>query len=91
MTKAKQVTEMSSAGYYIHLELYFMTLFTIVSMPHNIQKCYMDYFLCRPIYTYPDTINMMYYNTMVLITKNYFSHQISELGTFYCKCQADLM
>ena len=58
---------------------------------HNIKKCYMQYFLCRPIYTYPDTINMTYHDTMVLITKNYFSHQISELGTFYCKCQADLM
>ena len=37
MAKAKQVTEMSSAGYYIHLELYFMTVFTFVSMPpHHI-------------------------------------------------------
>ena len=37
LAKAKQVTEMSSAGYYIHLELYFMTLFTFVSMPpHHI-------------------------------------------------------
>ena len=38
----------------------------------NIQKCYRDYFLCRLIYTYPYTINLMYYNTMVLIMKNYF-------------------
>ena len=45
----------------------------------NIKKCYMDYFLCRPIYTYPYTIGLMYYDTMVLITKNYFSHQMSEL------------
>ena len=37
LAKAKQVTEMSSAGYYIHLELYFMTVFTFVSMPpHHI-------------------------------------------------------
>ena len=28
LAKAKQVTEMSSAGYYIHLELYFVTVFT---------------------------------------------------------------
>ena len=36
-TKAKKVTEMSSAGYSIHLELYFMTAFTSVSMPpHHI-------------------------------------------------------
>ena len=35
--KAKQVTEMSSAGYYIHLELYFVTVITFVSMPpHHI-------------------------------------------------------
>ena len=37
LTKAKQVTEMSSVGYYIHLELYFVTVFTFVSMPpHHI-------------------------------------------------------
>ena len=57
----------------------------------NVKKCYMDYFLCRPIYAYPYTINLMYYDTMVLITKNYFSHKTSELCTSYCKCQADLM
>ena len=35
--KAKQVTEMSSAGYYIHLELYLVTACTFVSMPpHHI-------------------------------------------------------
>ena len=51
----------------------------------------MDYFLCRPIYAYPYTINLMYYDTMVLIMKNYISHQTSELGTSYCKCQAELM
>ena len=39
----------------------------------------MDYFLCRPIYTYCYMINMMYYDTMVLIMNNYFSHQISDL------------
>ena len=37
LAKAKQVREMSSAGYYIHLELYFLTVFTFVSMPpHHI-------------------------------------------------------
>ena len=37
LAKAKQVTEMSSAGYYIHLELYFVTVFIFVSMPpHHI-------------------------------------------------------
>ena len=38
----------------------------------NVKKCYMDYFLCRPIYAYPYTINLTYYDTMVLIMKNYF-------------------
>ena len=60
-------------------------------LTHNVKKCYMDYVLSRPIYTYPYTINLMYYDTMVLITKNYFSHQTSELGTSNCKCQGDLM
>ena len=37
LAKAKQVTEISSTGYYIHLELYFMTVCTFVSMlPHHI-------------------------------------------------------
>ena len=40
----------------------------------NIKKCYTDYFLCRQIYAYPYTINLMYYDTKVLIMKNYFSH-----------------
>ena len=98
LAKAKQVTEMSSADYYIHLELYLVTVCTFVSMlpsphilTHNVKKCYMDYILCRPIYAYTYTINLMYYNTMVLIMENYFPHQTSELGTSYCKCQADLM
>ena len=57
----------------------------------NVKKCYMDYVLCRPIYAYPYTIDLIYYDTIVLIMKNYFSHQTSELGTSDCKCQADLM
>ena len=37
LAKAKLVIEMSSANYYIHLELYFMTVCTFVSMPpHHI-------------------------------------------------------
>ena len=51
----------------------------------------MDYVLSRPIYAYPYTINLTYYDTMVLITKNYFSHQTGKLGTSDCKCQDDLM
>ena len=87
LAKTKQVTEMSSAGYYINLELYFVTDCTFVSI-HLItysymqcKECYTDYFLCRPIYAYPYTINLTYYDRMVLLTKNYFSHQTSELGT----------
>ena len=45
----------------------------------NIKKYFMDYFLCRPTYAYPYTINLMYSDPMVLIMNNYFSHQISEL------------
>ena len=37
LAKAKQVTEMNSAGYNIHFELYFMTVCTFVSTPpHHI-------------------------------------------------------
>ena len=57
----------------------------------NVKTCYMDYVLSRPIYAYPYTINLMYYNTLVLITKNYFSHQTCKLVTSDCKCQDDLM
>ena len=35
LTKAKQAMEMSSAGYYIYLELYFVTVFIYVSMPRH--------------------------------------------------------
>ena len=35
LAKAKQVTEMSSAGYYIHLALYLVTVCTFVSMLPN--------------------------------------------------------
>ena len=39
-------------------------------LTHNVKKCYMDYVLSRPIYTYPYTINLIYYDTMVLLGKN---------------------
>ena len=29
-----------------------------------------DYFQCRPIYSYPSTTNLMYYNTKVLLSRN---------------------
>ena len=35
LAKAKQVTEMSSAGCYIHLELYLVIVCTFVSIPPN--------------------------------------------------------
>ena len=59
-------------------------------LTHNIQKCYMDYFLCRLIYAYLYTINLMYYNTMVLIMKNYFSHLIFYL-VHSSICETDLV
>ena len=43
-------------------------------LTYKVKKCYTDYFLCRPIYSSPNTINLTYYDTMVLIMKNYFSH-----------------
>ena len=58
-------------------------MFSYTTLSHiltcNIQKCYMDYFLCRPIYAYPHTIQVIYYDTMVLIRNKYFCHQISEV------------
>ena len=39
-------------------------------LTHNVKKCCMDYVLSRPIYTYPYTINLTYYNTTVLLAKN---------------------
>ena len=60
-------------------------------LTYNVKTCYMDYVLSRPIYTYSYTINLMYHNTMVLITKNYFSHQTCKLGISDCKCQDNLM
>ena len=45
----------------------------------NVEKCYMDYVLSRLIYTHPSTINLMYYYTKVLLLRNYFYHQRSEM------------
>ena len=39
LAKAKQVTEMSSAGYYIHLELYFVTICTFYLCHLNTYSC----------------------------------------------------
>ena len=47
-------------------------------------------FLCRQIYIYAYTINVMCYDTIVLITKNYISCQISEL-VHSSICEADLV
>ena len=60
-------------------------------LAHSIKKCYMDYFLCRPIYAYPYTINLTYYVTIVLIMKNYFSHQIILAGVFFYMLYMKLM
>ena len=42
LAKAKQVTEMSSAGYYIYLELYFMTV-SHLYLCHLITYSYRQY------------------------------------------------
>ena len=39
----------------------------------------MDYVLSRPIYSYPSTINLMYYYTKVLLLWNYFYYQKLEM------------
>ena len=72
----------------LHICIYTTSSHTLTC---NVKKCYTDYFLCRPIYASPYTINLMYYDTMVLFMKNYFSHQTSELGASDCKCQSDLI
>ena len=66
LTKARQVTQMSSAAHHIPMELHSGTICSFVSMLpnhiflHAIEKCYMDYVLSRPIYSYPSTTNLMY-------------------------------
>ena len=39
----------------------------------------MDYFLSRPIFSYPSTINLMYYYTKVLLSRNYFYNHNLEM------------
>ena len=39
----------------------------------------MDYVLSRPIYAYPYTINLTYYDSTVLLAKNSFSHEKSQM------------
>ena len=97
LVKAMQVTNELCRLLYTFGTIFHNSLHVCVNttsshvLTHNVKKCYTDYFLCRPIYTSPYTINLTNYDTMVLIMKNCFSHQTSELGTSYCKYQADLM
>ena len=42
----------------------------------------MEYFLCRPIYAYPYTMNVMYYDTMVLLQTTTFL--ITYLSWYIC-------
>ena len=85
-SKAKQVTEMRSAGYYIDLELYFVVVFTFVSMPpHHIFLHAILRNIIQTIFSADQFMHiltlwiLMYYDTLVVIMNNYFSHQISEL------------
>ena len=50
----------------------------------------MDFVLSKSVYAYPYTINLTFYDTMVLIMKNYLSHQMPELGTCDCQCQTNI-
>ena len=48
-------------------------------LAHTVEKCFTDYVISRPIYTYPSTINLMYHYSKVLLLQNYFYHQKSEM------------
>ena len=62
LAKAKQVTEMRSAGYYIDLEIYFVTVFTFLSMPpHHI---YLHMVLRNVIWTIFSADQFMYILTL---------------------------
>ena len=86
LTKARQVTQMSSSAHYMTLALLSGTICCFVSMStysyilaQNVEKCYRDYLLSRPIYSYPSNVNLMYYYTNVLLLRNYFSNHTSEV------------
>ena len=70
---------------YIPLALLSGTICSFVSMwPNhilvsNVEICYKDYFLSRLMYSYPSTINLMYYYTKVLLFRNYFYNHKSEI------------
>ena len=68
LTKARKGTEMSSAALYIPVPLLSGTVCSFVSTWPNHIFLYQMYinairtvFLSRPIYSYPSTINLMYY------------------------------
>ena len=54
-----------------HLQFSIYITLSYILAP-NVEKCYEDYFLSRPIYTYPSTINLVYHYNQVLLSRNYF-------------------
>ena len=80
LTKARQVTnELCSPLYTIyttyrdHLQFCICITLSHILAP-NVEKCYQDYFLSRPIYAYLSTISLVYYYTEELLSVNYFCH-----------------
>ena len=61
-----------------HLQFYIYAASSHI-LAHTVEKCYTDYDISRPIYTYPSTINLMYHYSKVLLLWNYFYHQKSEM------------
>ena len=68
LAKAKQVTEMSCAGYYIHLELYFMTVFTFVSMPPHHIFLYTIYRNVNGIFSLQSNLHISLHHQSDIIT-----------------------
>ena len=72
LAKAKQVTEISSAGYYIHLELYFVTVCTFVSMPpHHIFLHAMLRNVIHTIFSADQVIHLLTPSILCIMTQWY--------------------
>ena len=89
------MTEMSSAGYYIHLELYLVTahLYLCHLVAYSYMQCKeMLYRLCS---LQTNVCISLHHQSDVLqhsgTNDEYLCHKASELGTSDCKCQADML
>ena len=81
----RQVTQITYAALYKHLALLFndsSQLCIYMTSPHilapNVCKYYQDYFQSRPIHSYPSMSSIVYYNTKVLCSRNYFHWSFTE-------------